>query len=412
MPDPGHAQTVLQPQSRIPRPRTASSNGSGSALGRDAPHPAPPRSLSSWPTQQQQQQQPDQRTEESNVTRRQSVPIHGRTRPQPPLIERRLSNPAESASPSNANANANANKRRALSLSIFIPPTSAPSNRPPAPIPADPSSSTRLPAATRGHSRTASRESAASSSFASTPRDPTAARSSPQRVRQPRIGPDSGIGRRCSAPVGGGGGGPHSASSPASASPSPFARPPRTPYPFPRTRLPALERTLSESTMATYTSFDLQHPKTPDEEREAAVRDEAARWWWWDPRRWWRSGPGSSSRDEDRDDGERTALLSGSGTRSLRPQEQDLENQLAPPLGRQTRFEYVWGEVKCYARVSRAASVGVLGRCSLFFSDDAVPRHSTCSPRSLSLWSSCSSSPCSRTGKGFTALRIRPSSRN
>ncbi|KWU43693.1 hypothetical protein RHOSPDRAFT_34841 [Rhodotorula sp. JG-1b] len=347
-PDPGRAPT-RQPQSSIPRPRIASSNGSGSALGRDAPHPAPPRALSSWPTQQQQPP-PDQRTEESNVTRRQSVPLHGRTRPQPPLIERRLSNPAESASPSNANANANANKRRALSLSIFIPPSPAPSDRPPAPIPADPSS-TRLPAATRGHSRTASRESTASSSFASTPRDPTAARSSPQRVRQPRTGPDSGIGRRCSAPVGGGGG-PHSASSPASASPSPFARPPRTPYPFPRTRLPALERTLSESTMATYTSFDLQHPKTPDEEREAAVRDEAARWWWWDPRRWWRSGSGSSSRDEDRDDDERTALLNGSGTRSLRPQQEegDLENQLAPPLGRQTRFRYVWGEVKCYAR--------------------------------------------------------------
>mgnify|MGYP006899223103 CR=1 FL=1 len=356
-PDPGQAQTG-QPQSRIPRPRTTSSNGS-------APPPPPPqstaaarspsRALSSWPTQQQQQQ-PDQHAE-STVARRQSVPIHSRTRPQPPLIERRLSNPAADSSSlasSSTTANANANKRRALSLSIFIPPTSS-SNRPPAPVPVDAASATRPAAATRGgHSRTASRESAASSSFASTPRDPAR---SPQRVRQPRAGPDSAIGRRCSAPVGGG---PHSASSPASASasPSPFNRPPRTPYPFPRTRLPALERTLSESTMATYTSFDLQHPKTPEEEREAAaVRDDRRRWWWDPRRRWWRSRSGSP---QDDDDDERTALLaataatsSGTQLASRRPQEQeDLENQLAP-LARQTRFQYVWGEVKCYARVSR-----------------------------------------------------------
>lgn len=356
-PDPGQAQTG-QPHSRIPRPRTTSSNGS-------APPPPPPRStaaarspsraLSSWPTQQQQQQ-PDQHAE-STVARRQSVPIHSRTRPQPPLIERRLSNPAADSSSlasSSTTANANANKRRALSLSIFIPPTSS-SNRPPAPVPVDAASATRPAAATRGgHSRTASRESAASSSFASTPRDPAR---SPQRVRQPRTGPDSAIGRRCSAPVGGG---PHSASSPASASPSPFNRPPRTPYPFPRTRLPALERTLSESTMATYTSFDLQHPKTPEEEREAAVRDDRRRWWW-DPRRWW-LGSSSYPEDEDRDDDERTALLAAQSlSSSRRPQpEEDLENQLVAPPSRQTRFEYVWGEIKCYAKVSRAPSIGVL----------------------------------------------------
>lgn len=120
--------------------------------------------------------------------------------------------------------------------------------------------------------------------------------------------------------------------------------------------------------MATYTSFDLQHPKTPDEERDAAVREEAR---WWDPRRWWsRSGEGSR-KDEDRDDDdERTALLAAATTSprtqsSRRPQgEDDLENQVAPPLiGRQTRFEYVCGEVKCYAKVSLEPS-----RRTFFFS--------------------------------------------
>lgn len=349
MPHPGQAQTG-QPQSRIPRPRTTSSNVHAARSPNRSRLPSSP-------------QQPDQHAQEPTVTRRQSVPIHGRTR-QPPLIERRLSDASSfgSSNPNadaNANANTNANKRRALSLSISIPPSPAPSNRPPAPVPVDVASSTRpaaaAAAATRcGHSRTASRESAASSSFASTPRDPTAARS-PQRVRQPpRTGLDSAIGRRCSCPVPVSVGGLASASSPASASPSPFNRPPRTPYPFPRTRLPALERTLSDSTMATYTSFDLQHPKTPDEERgEAAVREERR---WWDLRRWWSSGARSSSYlEHDRDD-ERTALLAAQSLSSSRrpPQEADLENQVAPLLGRQTRIQYVWGEVKCYARVSRA----------------------------------------------------------
>lgn len=154
--------------------------------------------------------------------------------------------------------------------------------------------------------------------------------------------------------------------------------------------------------MATYTSFDLQHPRTPDEERDAhhhALHPGAVASW----SRWrsslaslWRGRPsteaeveagagnrhstGASALAHDRSErahppqtrrhgtalvvGERTALLSGSArsTGAIRGarDDDDVEAQLGEPAAApaavagaesQTRWEYAWGEIKCYAKV-------------------------------------------------------------
>ncbi|GAA5979877.1 hypothetical protein JCM10908_001449 [Rhodotorula pacifica] len=348
-----------------------------------------------------------------------------------PLIERRRkSNTAQHADPASSNSSDNPAARpdmkRTPSLSIYIPPT--PSSGSGSTVSAPPE---RLRAAAvgigigvelpnrpprrMGHSRTASRESAASILPSANEYGSATTTTSPQRTRQYPFGsvPGSGSTRRCSAPVTTGTGTGNASST------SPFARPPRTPYPFPSARggggggaplRPAiLERTLSDSTMATYTSFDLQHPRTPDEEREAnrlslLALDKRRRWRGFALGGWLfgggRGGGGREGQDEEARDleagageggdlltrppgattgkdrkqlgqgkqggeparsadaavDERTALLGSMTARNQddrSPRGATTDDAHADSLGvtrEQGKWEYVRGEVKCYAK--------------------------------------------------------------
>ncbi|GAA6052300.1 hypothetical protein JCM3770_007239 [Rhodotorula araucariae] len=163
------------------------------------------------------------------------------------------------------------------------------------------------------------------------PRGPAAARTRPSPAStsaSPATTPWTPHTRRASLP-------------PAAPAPSGsgWARPPRTPYP----KRPAMaERTPSASTVATYTSFDLQAPRTPHDEREldeAELRARGRRPWsycccccccW--PRRLF-----ARNRDADDDEaeiGETTALL---GARD-------------GATGGRTTARYVLAETWCYAK--------------------------------------------------------------
>ncbi|GJN91882.1 hypothetical protein Rhopal_004907-T1 [Rhodotorula paludigena] len=134
---------------------------------------------------------------------------------------------------------------------------------------------------------------------------------------------------------------------------------PRTPYPK---RPPMSERHPSASTMATYTSFDLQAPRTPGEEdeerareREKGPRAAARRWWraaWFGRQADGAEEEGGGDRgdvagrarswdddDEEQRVGERTALLDPSRAGEENPSER-----------RRARLRYIWGEVVCYAK--------------------------------------------------------------
>ncbi|GAA5880687.1 hypothetical protein JCM3774_002795 [Rhodotorula dairenensis] len=391
--------------SRIPRRRTSSSLGDFSAA---ETQPRPVRS-SSPDKPSAANPVPSHSLKSSRTSFLPALDDPALPRAPASLIERRNLSSAHDSVP---NSNARPDVKRTPSLSIYIPEAAAPSSSMATTTthshrPAPPLEVALRPPRRMGHSRTASRESAlsvyASPASASTPtRDDRTVTKSPQRLWRSSQQPSSATaGRRCSAPVF-----PTSAGSPNSASPFTRLPPPsHTPYPFasspvtapaagrtPRRGAHALERTLSDSTMATYTSFDLQHPKTPDEERdvhhhhhhhhllEKARATSFGTWGlgWLLRGPWAQVSDGESGRKDstsparlgnDRTKSstphgepgdlvvdERTALLGpAAATASLRHGADDIESQqlvgLAAAGARdQTRWAYVWGEVKCYAK--------------------------------------------------------------
>ncbi|GAA6012000.1 hypothetical protein JCM8202_004226 [Rhodotorula sphaerocarpa] len=333
--------------------------------------------------------------------------------------------------------------RRTPSLSISIPSTSGavPSHPRPAPPPPpqhvtlalDPA---RRPPRRLGHSRNPSRDSPLSSTPAENYIGERDGGTGPLSPGKPRPAGAASKSRRCSGPlahahhhhhhhgaVAGGGG------------ISPAFRAPRTPYPFgtngsaagagsvPNSAGPTvpgtprfwtsqrhssqhqhsqpgamLERTLSESTMATYTSFDLQHPRTPDEDPASAAGGEGAGVGAGDgawrgvgtrAKRWWRGwfGLGGGGRrgrcepDADLEYGDGYGSGVGAGAagggiaaegqkqqqqqqhRPLLPavderspllaspfRDRDLVRPPATAVTAQTRWQYVWSETKCYAK--------------------------------------------------------------
>ncbi|GAA5841407.1 hypothetical protein JCM11251_006179 [Rhodosporidiobolus azoricus] len=148
-----------------------------------------------------------------------------------------------------------------------------------------------------------------------------------------------------------------------------FVRTPRssTHGQTPVVRPPMLERTWSNSTTTTtYTSFDLQHPRTPKEEREEAElmrrRGAGVRGWL----RGWLglvglSGGEGTEVDEERQAGERDPLLpSGQGNEvdwpvRVQSYESEPRRDLAAAEGggggSSGRWNFVMGEVWCYAKV-------------------------------------------------------------
>lgn len=192
-----------------------------------------------------------------------------------------------------------------------------------------------------------------------------------------------------------------------------FGRPPRTPYPHlgqspqtphmsehsphPRShgpharhlRSPSASSILTAGTTYTYTSFDLQHPRTPREEREeseALARAERERRGLGLLRWLWRGRREARTTDEESGVDERSALL--------RRNEDDTVAEQDGRSNEITKWEYVWSETVCYAKVR--LPFFRLGRARAL---TGCPLASTCSHRSSSLSSSCSSLPCSRTIK-------------
>ncbi|TNY21738.1 hypothetical protein DMC30DRAFT_350120 [Rhodotorula diobovata] len=222
--------------------------------------------------------------------------------------------------------------KRTPSLSIVIPtaaPSSSSSSAAPHPhvrLPPetdDPRPS--VPRSARGAA--AARPSPTSASSGAPPHSPWTPRT--RRASQPVPGAGAGAG-------GGGGASPWS------------TRPPRTPYP----KRPAMaERTPSASTMATYTSFDLQAPRTPAEERERrdAELRRSERGWRWCGR--WLSGRGRDDDDEYADnefragdEEEQRGAAAPAETTAL------LENRASGRKEGQTRTQYILAETWCYAK--------------------------------------------------------------